>query len=263
MEAPFSEVSLLPITQATRATFPDLYFGLAVLIFIRTGSKRVLCPHGGELTGEAGDVLVFPPGSMVTLENRPIPNEAYRADGVCFSHDLVDAVFADGGPQDAPPGVKLLRAGPHQPGRALALIKQTLADETLPAPIRQHRLLEPLLWLRHHGVRLPVRGGGQPLAKVRGLIETDLSRPWHAAEVAAHFAMSEATFRRWLSASGHGFSRILLNSRLERGLTLLQTTGLPISAIALDCGFKTPSHFSDSFKKRFGIKPKCIRSADI
>lgn len=262
MEGPVSEVSLLSITQATRATFPDLYFGLTVLIFIQIGSKRVLCPHKGELAGEAGDVLIFPPGSLVTLENRPIPNQPYRADGVCFSHDLVDAVFADMGPHDEQPGIQLLRAKPHQPGRVLALIKETLADETLPPVIRRHRLLEPLLWLRHHGVHLPVQGEKQPLACVRRLIEVDLSHPWRTAEVAAHFAMSEATFRRWLTPSGHGFSRILLNSRLERGLTLLQTTDRPISAIALDCGFKTPSHFSDSFKKRFGIKPRCIRSAE-
>lgn len=73
--------------------------------------------------------------------------------------------------------------------------------------------------------------------------------------------MSEATLRRSLAGSGQGFARILHNARLERGLALLQTTDLPISRIALDCGFGTPSHFSDSFRKRFGIPPKSIRSA--
>ena len=77
----------------------------------------------------------------------------------------------------------------------------------------------------------------------------------------AHFAMSEATMRRWLSKSGQGFAKTLLNTRLEHGLSLLQTTDDRISEIALDCGFKTPSHFSDAFRKRFGIKPKDIRLA--
>jgi transcriptional regulator GlxA family with amidase domain len=50
---------------------------------------------------------------------------------------------------------------------------------------------------------------------------------------------------------------------LEYGLSLLQTTDMQISQIALECGFKTPSHFSDSFRKRFNIAPKMIRFTDI
>ena len=262
ISSPTSKVSVLPITQATTATFTDLYFRLTFLFFIQTGSKRVLCPYNGELIGEAGDLMIFPPGSMVTMENRPILNDSYRADGVCFTHDLVDMVFADQRSRHDSPGIQVLRDASHRPSDILALIKDTLDNEALPTPIMQHRLLEPLIWLRHNGVRLPTRGEEQPLSKVRRLIETDFGHPWHIPEVAAHFAMSEATFRRWLAKSGHGFSRILLNTRLEKGLTLLQTTDIPISNIALECGFKTPSHFSDSFRKRFGIRPKMIRSAN-
>ncbi|MCX8996983.1 AraC family transcriptional regulator [Rhizobiaceae bacterium BDR2-2] len=258
---PVSEVSVLPITQATAATFTDLFIGLTFLCFIRSGTKRVICPVNGEMIGEEGDLLVFPPGSMVTLENRPLPNASYRADGVYFSHDLVDTVFADQPTRNDLTGIQVLRAPRHRPSEILDLIRDTLDNEALPPPIRQHRLLEPLIWLRHNGVRLPTRDEEQPLGRVRRLVETDISHPWRIPEVAGHFAMSEATFRRWLAKSGHAFSKILLNTRLEKGLALLQTTDIPISRIALECGFKTPSHFSDSFRKRFGIKPKGIRSA--
>nr|WP_113866450.1 AraC family transcriptional regulator [Brenneria salicis]NMN91463.1 AraC family transcriptional regulator [Brenneria salicis ATCC 15712 = DSM 30166]RBP62687.1 AraC family transcriptional regulator [Brenneria salicis ATCC 15712 = DSM 30166] len=257
-----SDVSILPITQATTATFTELYFRLTFLFFVQAGSKRVLCPHNGELIGEAGDLMIFPPGSVVTMENRPILKDSYRADGVCFTHELVDAVFSDQRPRNGTPGIQVLRAIPHRPFQILHLIRDTLDNEGLPPPIRQHRLLEPLIWLRHNGVSLPARDEELPLSKVRRLIEADLSHPWRISEVAGHFAMSEASLRRWLAKSGHGFARILLNTRLERGLTLLQTTDVPVSQIALECGFKTPSHFSDSFRKRFGIKPKLIRSAE-
>lgn len=256
-------VSILPITQATTATFTELYFRLAFLFFVQAGSKKVICPYNGELIGEAGDLMIFPPGSVVTMENRPILNDSYRADGVCFTHELVDAVFADQRPRNDTPGIQVLRAVPHRPSEILDLIKNTLGNDALPPPIRQHRLLEPLIWLRHHGVHLPTRDEEQPLSKVRRLIETDLSHPWRITDVAQHFAMSEASLRRWLAKAGHGFARILLNTRLEKGLTLLQTTDAPISQIALECGFKTPSHFSDAFRKRFGIKPKAIRLAEI
>lgn len=256
-------VMIVPITQATAATFADLFIRLTFLCFIQTGTKRVVCPVNGEMIAEEGDLIIFPAGSLVTLENRPLLNAHYRADGVYFTHDLIDAVFADQGPGAAPSGIQIVRAEPHRPDQILALIQQTLASEALPLPIRRHRLLEPLIWLRHHGVRLPARDDDQPLARLRRLIEADPARPWRAVDAARHFAMSEATFRRWLAKSGHGFAKILHNTRLEAGLALLQSTRAPISQIALDCGFQTPSHFSDAFRKRFGIRPMAIRSTAI
>lgn len=253
-------VSILPITQATAAIFSDLFIRLTFLCFIQTGSKRIVCPINGEMIGEEGDLIIFPAGSIVTLENRPLLNARYHADGVYFTDDLIEEVFADQGQGFEPAGIQIVRAHPHRPVEVLKLTQDTLDSETLPLAIRRHRLLEPLVWLRHQGVRLPVRNDEEPLAKLRRLIETDPGRPWRASEVAGHFAMSEPTFRRWLAKSGYGFAKILHNTRLEKGLALLQSTRTPISQIALECGFQTPSHFSDSFKKRFGIKPMAIRS---
>ena len=53
-------VSIFPITQATAATFTDLFIGVTFLCFICAGSKRVVCPVNGEFVGEAGDLLIFP-----------------------------------------------------------------------------------------------------------------------------------------------------------------------------------------------------------
>lgn len=259
---PFNEdgVSVFSITQATATIFPDLYIGQTFLCLILAGTKRVICPVNGEMIGNVGDLLVFPPGSIVTLENRPVLRESYRAEGLYFHDDLVEAVYADQGHSRASSGIQIVRALPHNPPDIVALLKTTLADRTLSPLIRRHRLLEPLLWLRQHGIRLPVHDDEQPLGRLRRLIETDLSHPWRVADAAETFAMSEATFRRWLAKSGQGFSRILQNTRLERGLALLQTTNISVSQIALECGFKTPSHFSDAFRRRFGIKPSAIRS---
>ncbi|MEH6739224.1 MAG: AraC family transcriptional regulator [Sulfitobacter sp.] len=255
------KVSILPISQATTATFTDLYFRLTFFFFIQTGSKRVLSPTQGELIGQAGDLMIFPPGSMVTMENRPVLDDSYRAVGVSFSDDLIDAVFADHQLHTVPKGIQIVRAEPDHPSNLLDLITATLADDALPPSIQQHRLLEPLIWLRDKGYQLPTHSEERPLSRLRRLIETDLSHPWRISEVASHFAMSEATLRRLLVKSGQGFAKTLLNTRLEHGLSMLQTTNVPVSQIALDCGFKTPSHFSDAFRKRFEIRPKDIRTA--
>lgn len=257
-----SDVSILPITQATTATFTDLYFRLTFLFFVQAGSKRVLSPPQDELIGEEGDLLIFPAGSMVTMENRPVMDKDYRAVGVSFSDDLIDTVFADQRPTASAAGIQVVRAHPSRPMQILPMIRETLENQSLPEPILRHRLLEPLVWLRHNGYQLRSRGEESPLNKVRGLIETDLTRSWRASDVAGGLAMSEATLRRRLSMAGQGFAKILLHTRLEHGLSQLQSTDIPISEIALTCGFGTPSHFSDAFKKRFGIRPKEIRTAE-
>lgn len=253
-------VRVFTITQATAAIFSGLYIRLTFLCFVRTGSKHILCPVNGELIGHPGDLIVFPPDSMVSMENRPVLNANYCAQGVNYSREMVKAVF-EGAPVHRRPGVQILRAETHQPARVLDLLETTLADETLPPAIRAHRLLEPLIWLRENNIALPLVEDDHPLGRFRELIETDLARAWRVADVARHFAMSEATFRRWIARSGLGFTKILQAARLERALELLQTTRWPVSRIALECGFATPSHFSDMFRKRFGIRPLAIRSS--
>ena len=254
------EISLLPISQATTATFTDLYFQYTSIFFILVGSKRVLCPINGELIGEAQDVLICPPGSSVTLENRPVCDQDYQAMGICFPQSMINTVFTQ--KPHKPIGIQIIQNHPEQSQQILNSIQNTLEDPSLPIPIKQHRLLEPLIWLKYHSIQLSPDEDEKPLTKVRELIQTNLSHSWRSNEVAAHLAISEATMRRWLAKSGQGFSKILQNTRLEHGLSLLQSTQTPISEIALNCGFKTPSHFSDSFRKRFGIKPSEIRKVE-
>lgn len=253
------DVELYTITQATTATFADLYFNQTFLFFIQVGSKRASTATQGEVVGQAGDLMIFPPGAMVTMENRPVLDNRYRAIGVSFSDVLIRSVFEPGESSSDEQSIQLVPAEPARPSNLLHLIQETLSQRDLPEPIRNHRLVEPLIWLRHHGYHVPAQGHEQPFARVRRLIESDLSHEWRVSDVADHFATSEATLRRSLARSGQGFARILLNTRLERGLALLQTTDMPISHIALECGFKTPSHFSESFKNRFEISPKQIR----
>ncbi|MEM6547992.1 MAG: AraC family transcriptional regulator [Pseudomonadota bacterium] len=253
------EVARHPITQATTATFADLYLRVAFLFFIQTGSKEMRTPSE-TFVAEEGGLLVCPPGSMVTMENRPVLGRSYRAVGLSFPDPMVRAVFAGGSSRTAGNSIQLLRGAEHQPMDILPIIEETLHNQSLPPVIKQNRLAEPLLWLKAKGLHLSVPCQEAPMSRVRRLIETDLSHPWRASEAAQHLAMSEPTLRRVLANGGQGFAKILLHTRLERGLGLLQTSEVAISEIALRCGFKTPSHFSDAFRKRFGIRPREIRS---
>lgn len=47
--------------------------------------------------------------------------------------------------------------------------------------------------------------------------------------------------------------------RLERASYLLTSTDLPVTQVAMDCGFNDLSYFIRSFKKYRGITPKKYR----
>ena len=251
-------VTVLPITQATTATFADLYISNTSLFFIKKGSKRVELSKEQELIGSEGDMMVFSPDSIVTMENRTWSGADYQAIGLIYANELVEQIYPRVEQSDMAPIAQVVSLSASEQAHILETIEQ--AKNNLPLLIQEHRLLEILVWLKSKGVLLSSARDTSPLGKVRALIESDLTHSWRSKEVADHFAMSEATMRRWLAQSGGNFSRILINARLEKGLSLLQTTEHPISQIALDCGFKTPSHFSDSFKTRFGIPPKLLRT---
>lgn len=54
----------------------------------------------------------------------------------------------------------------------------------------------------------------------------------------------------------------LIKRRLECAAQMLRTTSLSILEIALECGFEEPSHFSRTFKSRFGRSPTDYREKE-
>ena len=62
----------------------------------------------------------------------------------------------------------------------------------------------------------------------------------------------ERLFRNHLSATmRESYMRI----RLEKSEQLLRTTALSVTQVALACGFQSASHFSRSFRDRYGKPP--------
>jgi AraC-like DNA-binding protein len=67
--------------------------------------------------------------------------------------------------------------------------------------------------------------------------------------------------REFRKIYGTSPGRWLHERRLERSASLLQTTGLSVTEIMLECGFEDMSHFSRAFKERFGRPPSASRGA--
>jgi AraC family transcriptional regulator len=67
--------------------------------------------------------------------------------------------------------------------------------------------------------------------------------------------------RTFKSATGLTPYRYLLNARIDRARQLLAATRKPVSEIALDTGFPTPSHFASTFHRQVGVTPSAYRLA--
>jgi AraC-like DNA-binding protein len=59
-------------------------------------------------------------------------------------------------------------------------------------------------------------------------------------------------FRR---ETGHSVLDYLIRIRIQRSRILLRAGTDSVTSVALKCGFATPSHFTDSFRKQCGISP--------
>jgi len=67
-------------------------------------------------------------------------------------------------------------------------------------------------------------------------------------------------FRKLYGASP---GKWLLERRLDHSASLLQTTGMSVTEIMFECGFEDLSHFSRSFKDRFGQSPTAFREQAV
>ncbi len=74
------------------------------------------------------------------------------------------------------------------------------------------------------------------------------------AAAAAHMSPSHFS-RLFTKMLGENFSDHLARMRVEHAAELLTHTGLSLSAIALDCGFKDQSYFTKVFRKYFDRTP--------
>ncbi len=87
------------------------------------------------------------------------------------------------------------------------------------------------------------------------------SREWSSAHFEAALHMSGATLRRRLAEEGTNLRAVLREARLHHGLELLQTTRLPVKAVASECGYRSVSKFSRGFIAQFGIGPATVANA--
>ncbi|MCU5772847.1 AraC family transcriptional regulator [Erwiniaceae bacterium BAC15a-03b] len=111
--------------------------------------------------------------------------------------------------------------------------------------------------------KLPaVRGGLAPtvLRNSMAWIEDQLDQPLTLAELALQAGLSEFHFARMFKQSTRlAPHQYVMQRRMAKAEQLVRNTQLPLTEIALACGFNSASHFSNRFKTVFGYAPSLLR----
>jgi len=126
-------------------------------------------------------------------------------------------------------------------------VLETLAQRTGTSPRRPARVSRE---------RLPVH----TLRRLSEYIEHSLAGDLDVTTMAEVAHLSPAHFARaFASTVGMTPFRYVMSRRLARAYELLGHTRRSMSDIALDVGFRSPSHFTARFHREFGIVPGAIR----
>lgn len=92
------------------------------------------------------------------------------------------------------------------------------------------------------------------------LIESEPMDNLHLDYLSKKFYMSKSTFQRLVKkCTGLSFHAWLQKCKMQQAVIHLRKN-VPVSEIALNLGFSSPSHFCKTFKTYYGITPKESRS---
>jgi AraC family transcriptional regulator len=98
------------------------------------------------------------------------------------------------------------------------------------------------------------------LQRISEFIDANLATDITLRALADLAALSVEHFlRSFHAATGKTPYQYVLEQRLDKAALLLKTNAAPVSAIAPECGFQNPSHFSVRFRAHFGISPSQFR----
>ncbi|QJT80839.1 AraC family transcriptional regulator [Kosakonia sp. MUSA4] len=160
-----------------------------------------------------------------------------------------------------------------QDARITALYRQFLLDCDWQQNANQLTLSTASTLLLTHLVQhysnvqwqLPVVNGGLAPVALRNVldyIEAHLAQALLLSDLAAQVALSEYHFARMFRQSmGVAPHQFVMQRRMVRANDLLLNSTLPLTDIALACGFSSASHFSNRFKAAKGLTPSQLRAA--
>jgi len=175
-------------------------------------------------------------------------HEARRFPKVTFANELFvidrDRYTCSGG--IAPLDMLLHLIGREQ-GLTLA---EAIAEEFI------HERIRGVSDRQRNPLRLQLGHSHPKLEEVATLMEANLQEPLALDELAHYAVLSRRQLERLFQRHvGKPPLRYYLELRLARARLLLRQTHLPITEVALACGFVSPPHFTKCYHDHFGYSP--------
>jgi AraC-like DNA-binding protein len=240
------------------------------------GRKRI--HHGGELFETVpGTMAVVSTGCCIDVENIPDPRSGeYLAALIVLPEAVLNVTRAllgeqaEGGALPCGSSTSCASSAPAFPCSVVPL--ELIAAElercvenaaAFARPRFQHALVGLLLRLHESGIRDFLQPTRPRLAdSVSSLLATEPARAWRSVDIEDRLAMSGATLRRQLAAEQTSLRQILTETRLGQALQLLQSTRLPVKAVAARSGYRSVSSFVRRFHERYGVEPSRVANAN-
>lgn len=121
--------------------------------------------------------------------------------------------------------------------------------------------LERILILAREGLDAP--GGRVPDPRIQVAVERIVTRPaerYSVTALAREVHLSPSRFAHlFKQQTGQSVIEAVLRARLAEGAQLLRLTPSPVKEIADTLGFSSPFHFSNRFRRRYGVSPRAFR----
>lgn len=105
-------------------------------------------------------------------------------------------------------------------------------------------------------------GGKELTDRLTEIIKGNLNNDkFGVSELARKLGVSRSNLHRKVKKDARcSVSRFICRVRLQNALEILQSTSLPISEIAYDCGFHSVAYFSKCFHDYYGFSPGKAKS---
>lgn len=228
------------------------------------GIQRFRC-KGKQYDSQAGDFVLFNPDE--DHDGRPGTAEGFRYTIWYVPDDVVSGSLA----ADGEAARHRYFSRPHVADRQMAQAFRMLSASLAGAPsesLREESLMHAFLrtMLARHGERQSAAGaalhaaGAAALGRVREYIRSCYAHDMTVSDLACVAGLSRAHLTRAFSAAYHMPPHVYLNAvRIAQAQTRIRL-GMPLAAVALECGFADQSHLTRRFKGAVGVTPSAWRA---
>jgi AraC-like DNA-binding protein len=213
--------------------------------------RGVYVRHVGrsETVAEANQVLFFNQGESYQISHPVAGGDA------CLSLALAEPLKAELAPQE--PNVQRRRIAPTAQS-LLAQLRQRLVHKVIGVLEAESQVLTLARCVLGEGAPRGTAGKQKWVERAKLVLSSDLMRRWTLADIATEVGVSPVYLTQlFKQVEGIPLYRYEMRLRLARALDLLGRGRAvdDISALSMDLGFSSHSHFTATFRQTYGRTP--------